>query len=303
MVGSPIAFFFEEFMRIFFTLLFVLCAAPLFAQSTRFAFLKSNFEPLLADPKETRIAVLTHLNDTGLLLDIGASLDLLQVDVGQDSLHFSTFGFGADFGTFSLLRRLDAFKFPVDAADYIFGINISWRSPLQTSAFPLTISGRLRLSHISAHLIDGSFDLDRLQWREGRLPFTFSREFIHLTLALSSSFGRVYLGYEWLFNTVPVDVARHSAQAGLEVFMPLRILIAFAPFLACDVRLSPIWRAQLGRTEGYGTTLSFQAGIKTGDFGARGVRLTYHYYTGLSWRGMYFGESVNVSAIGLMMDF
>lgn len=292
-------------MRAFFllTAFLMLSAAPLFAQNPRFAFLKSNFEPLLADPKETRIAVLTHLNDTGVLLDIGASLDLLQVDVGQDSLRISTLGFGADFGTFSLLRRLDGFKFPVDAADYIFGINISWRTPIQTEGLALALSARLRLSHISAHLIDGSFDLDRLQWREGRLPFTFSREFIHLTLAFSSSFGRVYLGYEWLFNTVPVDVARHSAQAGLEVFTPLMSLVPFAPFLACDVRLSPIWRAEFGRTDGYGTTLSFQAGIKTGDFGARGLRLTYHYYTGLSWRGMYFGDRVNVSAIGLMIDF
>lgn len=294
-------------MRAFSTLLLTafltLCAASLFAQSARFAFLKSNFEPLLADPKETRIAALTHLNDDGVLLDIGASLDLLQLDVGQDSLHLSTLGFGADFGTFSLLRRLDGFKFPVDAADYVFGINVSWRAPLQTDAFPLALSVRLRLSHISAHLIDGSFDLDRLQWRNGRLPFTFSREFIHLTIALSSSFARAYLGYEWLFNTVPVDVARHSAQAGLELFAPLVLGLSLAPFLACDVRLSPIWRPELERTDGYGATLSFQAGIKTGDFGARGLRLTYHYYAGLSWRGMYFGDRVNVSAIGLMVDF
>mgnify|MGYP001025381880 CR=1 FL=1 len=287
------------FCILFFLLLY---STALFAQNPRFAFLKSNFEPLLADPKETRIAALVHLNDAGTLLDIGASLDLLQFDIGADSLSPATFGLGADFGTFSLLRRLEGFKFPVDAADYIFGINVSWRQPLRTSGTPLTLSARLRLSHISAHLIDGSFDLDRLEWRNARLPFTFSREFIHLTVAISSSFARVYLAYEWLFNTVPVDVARHSAQVGLELFSQVAWIVPCMPFIACDVRLSPIWRPALERTEGYGTTLSVQAGIKTGYAGTRGVRLTYHYYTGLSWRGMYFGERISVSAIGLMLD-
>ncbi len=299
----PIAFCFEQLMaRSAFTFFFLLHTVSLFAQHPRFAFLKSNFEPLLADPKETRIAALLHLDDAGTLLDIGTSIDLIQLDVGPDSLSAVTLGLGADFGTFSLLRRLAGFKFPVDAADYIFGINVSWRQPLRTSDVPLTFSARLRISHISAHLIDGSFDLDRLEWRNARLPFTFSREFIHLTLALSSSFARAYLAYEWLFNTVPADVARHSAQVGLELFSQVVLIMPCMPFLACDVRLSPIWRPELERTEGYGTTLSVQAGIKTGYAGSRGVRLTYHYYAGLSWRGMYFGERINVSAIGLMID-
>ncbi|MDW8464653.1 MAG: DUF1207 domain-containing protein [Chloroherpetonaceae bacterium] len=289
-------------MRIVLTLFFLVQLSPVLAQSWRTAFLRSNFEPLLADPKEPRIAALAHLGDTGVLLNIGGSFDLLQIDTRSDSVGVTTLGFGADFGTFSLLRRLEGFKFPVDAADYMFGVNLSWRMPLSGGALPVIWASRVRLSHISAHLVDGSFNLDQLAWQSGRLPFTFSREFVQLTLALMLPTMRLYIGYEWLFNSVPVDVARHSAQAGVEVFAPLVLPVRIVPFAAIDVRLSPIWRRELERSEGYGSTLSVQIGVKTGALGARGLRLTYHYYSGLSWRGMYFGDSVTVSAIGLMID-
>lgn len=289
-------------MRIITTLLLCFATSQALAQSWRTAFLRSNFESLLADPKEPRIAVLAHLGDAGVLLDIGGSFDLLQVDVRRDSLSATTLGLGADFGTFSLLRRLEGFKFPVDAADYIFGVNLSSRIPLTSGTQPITLAARLRLSHISAHLIDGSFDLEQLEWRNGRVPFTFSREFLQLTLALALPVARLYLGYEWLFNSVPVDVARHSGQVGIEMYAPLALLVAVVPFVAFDLRLSPIWRRELERSEGYGSTFSLQIGIKTGEVGTRGIRLTYHYYAGLSWRGMYFGDSVTVSAVGLMVD-
>ncbi len=291
------------FKRSFLLAVFYATSTTAFGQF-RFDLSRPNFVPLIADPKETRIAVLPNLNNDGLTLDIGATLDLARLDfTGLDSASHSALAFGVDFGTFSLLRREWNFKFPVDAADYIFGINLSYRAPLAPLfSLPTEVSARFRLSHISAHLIDGSFDLASDRWR-GRRPFTFSREFISLVVALSNDYGRLYLGYELLFNTLPSNIAPQSFQSGIELYAPNVPLSGLYPFLAIDFRLSPVWRWELERSEGYGGTTSIQLGVKTGVFGARGVRVVYNYASGLSWRGMYIGERVDISSFGLFVDF
>ncbi|MFN3345647.1 MAG: DUF1207 domain-containing protein [Chloroherpetonaceae bacterium] len=251
------------------------------------------FVPLLADAKEPRIAALINRDNNELSLDIGISLDLVQVSFEQTQV-----GFGVDFGTFSELRREWNFKFPVNAADYMFGINMSYRQPLTKS---LDLTGRFRLSHISAHLIDGRFVNGT--WLEGLFPFTYSREFIALMFALSSEYGRIYVGYEWLFNTIPREIASSSYQVGVEAYyanFPMRVL---TPFIAVDFRLVPIWRQALGRTEGYGGATNLQAGVKFNVVGKRGFRVVFNHYGGLDFRGMYLGRYVSEQSIGFLIDF
>lgn len=251
------------------------------------------FSSLLADAKEPRIGALVNRSNNELSLDIGASLDLVQVSFEQ-----TQFGMGVDFGTFSELRREWNFKFPVNAADYIFGISMSYRAPLTKS---LDLKGRFRLSHISAHLVDGRFVNDT--WLEGLAPFTYSREFIALMVALSGEYGRMYVGYEWLFNTIPREVSSSSYQVGVEVYyanFPVRVL---CPFIAVDFRLVPIWRQALRRSEGYGGATNIQGGVKFNSIGKRGIRLVLNHYGGLDFRGMYLGRYVSEQSIGLLIDF
>jgi hypothetical protein len=122
--------------RTLFAYLFSFFALPCAAQTITLEPNRSLFAQLLADAKEPRIAALVNQNNNELSLDIGASLDLVQISFEQTQV-----GFGVDFGTFSELRREWNFKFPVNAADYIFGINMSYRSPLTKS---LDLTGRFR---------------------------------------------------------------------------------------------------------------------------------------------------------------
>ncbi len=279
--------------RTIFACLFSLVTLPSVAQTITLEPNRSVFIPLLADSKEPRIAALVNRNNVELSLDIGATFDLVQIGFEQ-----TQFGFGVDFGAFSRLRREPTFRFPVDAADYIFGINMSYRAPLTKL---LDLTGRFRLSHISAHLVDGRFVNGA--WLDGLSPFTYSREFIAVMLALSSEYGRVYAGYEWLFNTFPREISSSSYQVGIEVYYPRFPIAMLTPFLALDFRLVPIWRQALGRTEGYGGATNVQVGIKFNPIGKRGIRLVFNHYGGLDFRGMYLGRYVSEQSIGFLIDF
>jgi hypothetical protein len=279
--------------RTLFAYLFSFFALPCAAQTITLEPNRALFRPLLADAKEPRIAALVNQNNNELSLDIGASLDLVQISFEQTQV-----GIGVDFGTFSELRREWNFKFPVNAADYIFGINMSYRSPLTKS---LDLTGRFRLSHISAHLVDGRFVEG--DWFEGLAPFVFSREFIALMVACSGEYGRVYFGYEFLFNTLPRNISRSSYQVGVEAYYPKFPVHWLYPFIAVDFRLVPIWRQSLARSKGYGGATNLQAGIKLNAIGKRGLRLVFNHYGGLEFRGMYLGRYISEQSIGFVIDF
>ena len=51
------------------------------------------------------------------------------------------------------LEKEDNFRFPVDAVDYMFGLNFWFKTAVHGYSFK-----RIRLSHISAHFVDGHFD-------------------------------------------------------------------------------------------------------------------------------------------------
>jgi len=255
--------------------------------------LNTLFKPLLADPTEPRIAVMPMLSEDALQLDIGTSADIYQNDN-------STFAVGVDFGTFSRLNTSDNFKFPVDTIDYLFGINATWKKAVETGTLPFDeLSARLRLSHISSHFEDGHTDENGEWIQEGPfvVPFTFSREFVNLTIALSSPEHRVYAGYQYLWHTIPDNISPHSFQAGAEVSTPGNT------YLAADFKLLPIWKGDAdGETKGYRGTWNLQAGMRLTALGMDRVRVAYNYFSGMSRHGMYFYRPESYSTIGMIVD-
>ena len=256
--------------------------------------LNTIFPPLLADPTEPRIAVMPWLGERSLQLDIGASTDLYQ----SDSKKFAA---GVDFGTFSLLHRKQNFKFPVDAIDYQFGINASWRKEIHNDALPFDeFSARARLSHISAHFEDGHYDVGRQKWIQGDcpfpIPFTYSREFINLVVAMSSPNHRLYAGYQYLYHSIPDGINPHSFQAGAELFL------SKSSYIAADFKLLPLWQSSLNESKGYRGTWNLQAGRRLDFIGLESVRLAYNYYSGMSRHGMYFYHPESFSTIGVIVD-
>ena len=76
--------------------------------------------------------------------------------------------------TYTLLRGETDFHFPVDAVDYLFGVNFGYKNNFEKNK---EFGARLRISHISAHFVDGHFDGSTGNWRDGQIPRVFSREF------------------------------------------------------------------------------------------------------------------------------
>ncbi len=272
-------------------LLFIASTPATFAAPT----LRTMFTPLLADPLEPRIAVMPRLDEDYLELDIGTSADLFQTKNGR-------FAFGIDFATYSLLGMEDNFKFPVDTIDYLFGVSFTWKKPLDKETLPFDdLWARLRISHISAHFEDGHYDEEADEWINEEdspfgIPFTYSREFINLVLALSSEKYRIYLGYQYLFHTIPDEINRHSLQAGAELSTPGNT------YLAADFKLLPEWNNELHRTDGFRGTWSLQAGWRLSVLGLDNVRFAYNYYNGLSSHGMYFYDEESFSSLGVIVD-
>ncbi|MGC8775259.1 MAG: DUF1207 domain-containing protein [Chlorobaculum sp.] len=275
-----------------------LCAtAPLSTASAESAIkptFDTLFEPLLADPMEPRIAVMPMLGKKKLQLDIGTSADLYQNDS-------KTFAVGIDFATWSLLNRTSNFKFPVDCIDYMFGINTTFRHQFKERLLSFDeASVRVRLSHISAHFEDGHTD-DNGDWLNPGdtpfgIPFTYSREFVNVTGALSAPGRRVYLGYQYMYHTLPDEISPSSFQAGVEIGLPANA------YVAADFKLLPKWDWNEGKTDGYRGTWNLQAGMRLTSLGLKNVRVAANYFSGMSRQGMYFYKPESYTTLGMIVD-
>jgi hypothetical protein len=254
------------------------------------------FEPLLADTMEPRIAVMPMLGEKKLQLDIGTSADLYQNDN-------KTFAVGIDFATWSLLNRTENFKFPVDCIDYLFGINATFRHQLKESSLPFDeASVYVRLSHISAHFEDGHTDDETGDWLNPSespfgIPFTYSREYVNVTGALSGPGRRVYLGYQYMYHTSPGEISPGMFQAGAEIGLPANA------YLAADFKLLPVWKGDAsGKTDAWRGTWNLQAGIRLTSIGLENVRVAANYFSGMSRHGMYFYKPESYTTLGMIVD-
>jgi len=255
---------------------------------------KTIFNPLPADPMEPQVSVMPWVGKRFLNLNIGTTADLYQSNSKK-------FAIGVDFGTWSLLRESDNFKFPVDAVTYLFGLNTSWKEKISNETLPFDeFSGRVRLSHISAHFEDGHYEPDGSGWipEPGgpNIPFTYSREFMDLVLALSAPGHRVYAGYQYIYHTIPEGINPNSFHAGAELSTPGNT------YLAADVKLLPVWQSSLQETRGYRGTWNLQAGMRLNAIGLEKVRVACNYFSGMSMQGMYFYHPESYTTLGVIID-
>jgi hypothetical protein len=120
----------------------------------------------------------------------------LEAGYGTEFLRFSNVDIGAEGFIWSGLKTRSDFRFPVETADYFFGFN----AVIQQFPYPALMS-RIRLSHISSHLVDGTQDSV-----VGGSSSHYSREFVsfesqYVPFAGESSF-RVSAGIKFLFHQV-----------------------------------------------------------------------------------------------------
>lgn len=232
--------------------------------------------------------------------------------------HFSV---GADLFTYTRLRREDEFHFPVETIDYLFGLNAGYkvvaREILPTRISKMYVRGagtndsidvieprqgkifyeygiRFRLSHISAHLVDGKYDNNIRNWRDGDIQRVYSREFIELFPYFKIHDLRVYAGLTYLIHVTPKGLGKDIYQIGFDYFAEDAISNLISPYIAYDFKLNHINK--------YTGNNILTAGIKFGNGRGSGCSLQYSYISGKSIHGEYFDKNESYSTLGFNID-
>jgi len=244
-----------------------------------------NIKPFIANFLEPKVGVMFMSGKNNLRLDIGNSKDFLHYACDEN-----IFSLGGDFYTYTKLRGEKDFHFPVDAVDYLFGLNGGMKIRNANSEYGM----RARLSHISAHFVDGHFDGFSNAWRNGRTPRVYSREFIEVTPYYSTNDFRFYVGYDYLFHVVPKEIGRSILQIGGEKFFNVTFTDYLFPFIAYDLRLT-----QIGK---YSGTNSLSAGVKVGNKNSSGISFMIDYFSGNTIHGEYFDYKEKYVAFRMNMD-
>lgn len=239
------------------------------------------FPAPIANPLEARIGTMVQPAEKHLRLDIGASVDL------AEPVRDSSFGWlriGTDFMTYTRLRSEGNFKFPVETTDFYFGVNGTWRaaeSPLQV---------RLRIAHISSHLVDGLADTSGTFVEDK--PFVYSREFAELLVGWEFGAIRPYAGVTYVWARQPRSAEPFIPQAGVDVRLPLG-----GPY---EFRAGYDWKL-IGVDGVYVTAQAAQAGVFAELWDGRGVMLSAYGYNGRSMHGMFFTEPDSYLGIGFQV--
>lgn len=241
------------------------------------------FPAPVANPLEGRIGVMVQVDDKRLRLDIGASLDIQEVfrDSSRGALRL-----GADFFTFTRLRSDGNFKFPVETSDFYFGLNATYAVP------DSTWQARLRVAHISSHLVDGMANDSGVF--TPRKPYVYSREFAELLVGYSFGAFRPYAGLTYVWSRLPHETDPIIPQAGIDVNVPLGGALHFRA--GYDFKLFGVNGAYAGEN-------AAQAGVWVDMWRGRGLMLSVYGYDGRSMHGLFIDQHDSYIGIGLQVVY
>jgi hypothetical protein len=244
------------------------------------------FHPLRANTLEPRVGIREVSDHSSLRLDIGNSIDVLQYTGEQ------LYTVGVDFFTYTKLRSEQNFHFPVDAVDYLFGFNAGMKDTLRQGI----LSGRVRLSHISAHMVDGHYDNFAHIWKDNRNPIVYSREFLDAVCAFEPEALdgqlRIYAGGIYIYHIDPKMLGRTSWYAGAEFVLPvLRRLSCYAAYQPTLLNIG-----------GWSVRHEVEAGVHVGILHGRGANIFLAYLSGKSIQGEYYSVTEKTLSLGLSFD-
>lgn len=277
----------ELMKRILLLLILVGCSAVYSQNRIEYFPDDLNIQPFTANILEPKLGFLFQTGKNELRMDIGNSIDIIKF-TKDDS---ETFTFGADLFTYTLLRGESEFHFPVDAVDYLFGFNFGYKKLLNKNT---EYGARLRISHISAHFVDGHFDGTSNKWKDNRNPIVYSREFFELMPYYKINTLRFYAGITYLLNVTPNTIGKDNYQLGFDYFYNEKVFDLFTPFAAYDFKL--------GNTGKITPNHSLMLGIKFGKVNGKGFSVYYNYYSGKSIHGEYYDVDKEYSAFGINLD-
>ncbi len=240
------------------------------------------FTPLIANHEEAFMGLQQQLGTSLLTVGIGSVVDLFQYAAGAD-----TFRLGGDFYSYSLSNSYRDVRLKIDAADGFFGLHVSWKNDSPWSI-------RFRALHLSAHFVDGHWNPDTREWKDGQEPIPYSRNYGEVVgayeVAPAGIRTRLYSGVSYAVYNNPHDIRRWAGLAGGEIRSPGKIPL----YAACNFYL-------MGVPE-YHLTTSIQAGVKFGEWKGRGIRVYAVYFTGLDTFGQYYKQTTEFFGLGFAVD-
>ena len=262
---------------------FFILAATSFSQVTWFPG-ELNVQPFTANFLEPKAGFSFSLDRPDIRLDIGTSSDFFRYERDNE-----TFSAGGDLFTYTRLHGTEEFHFPVEAIDYLFGLNAGYKISDQNAEY----GARFRFSHISAHFVDGHFDYKTNYWSNNQTPRVYSREFLEFFPYIKFSGFRLYGGYTYLIHVTPSYIGKTILQTGFDYFYANEAL-PFTPFAAYDLKFAKI--------TAYESNHIFCAGIKFGNPRGKGFSILYSYFAGRSIHGEYFDIKEKYSTLGFNLD-
>lgn len=209
----------------------------------------------------------------------------LEAGYGDQFLKFGSSRLGAEILIWSGLKTLTGFRFPVETADYFFGLYSV--SPLKIGGLDKPLSLRMRASHISSHYVDGTKDSVF-----GGSSSRFSREFISAEVALNRFIERGYVvsaGLKYVVHQVneneptfqfPVVVEGAIYQFGSRNCLFLSLSTAAGPSL-------PVYSASLVFSHQYASH--------------RGLEIYGEYHSGYSRYGVAGAKKENGFELGVRL--
>ena len=240
------------------------------------------FKPLTANHLESRVGAFYQPNNEHLRLDIGHSLDLMEV-MDNENCELRV---GGDFFILSRLRSEGRFKFPVETSDFFFGLNLSG------NVFN-DYSFRMRIAHISSHLVDGyTINNDFIQE-----PFVYSREFVDLIVAYNTKYIRPYIGGTAIFSTIPKNVGRFVPQFGFDFKYPL--LSNYLDLIGgYDFKL-----LKTNKEIDFIGSNSAQVGLMYNLSEYTGLSFNFYHYSGNSIHGMFYNTKERYMGYGIQFNY
>jgi hypothetical protein len=255
------------------------------------------FKPIVANPQEPRVGVRKEIGSSRLKLDIGSMLDFVQIPLNRSGT--TNVRIGADFFTYALTTSAQGLRLQVDAVDGFFGGHIV----MHTDQGERSLAIRLRLLHLSAHLIDGHFDNATGQWKNGQLPIPFTKDFGELVAAYTVPLGStplmVYSGVSYATLVRPTDVQRLMSLHGVEIRTPASFATAFGKAF----ELYGAYNLTLTGVPAYVGTNIIEAGLKFGTWDDIGVKFYINYVSGLEFFSQYYSVRRSMGGVGFTLDF
>lgn len=142
----------------------------------------------------------------------------------------------------------------------------------------------------SAHLADDGIEA------LGRHSINYAKDYIPLFLAfdLPQIHGYIYGGARIDYFTIPVRNGNVVLEGGSE-FGNLLVTRGMSLYGAIDIKV----RQEIS----WGSTQSYQVGVRFLSIGPRDIRLAYTYRTGADERGQFYNQPLTSSLVGLFLDF